>query len=229
MWDSKREFLSILIYGMKSEKKNFHQNIFFHVPPHMDWKLSWRFFKISKKNFFSLILFHISKWTWITLQNIILKSFWHISVSHSIRLKLLHFMEAEVTILNHYCGLLGCARNFLMWYPKVKFMSILTYGIRNQKYLIFGPDILKISGPVCVKIIIVVCAILPLLLLKGLCLLKWLRKNIQNFLFLFIYINKKFLDFHIPKSISLSHFIKNNFWRVAFEVFEFPATTSPYC
>ena len=131
MWDSKREFLSILIYGMKSEKKNFHQNFFFHVPPHMDWKLSWRFFKIFKKKFFFLCLFHISKWTWITLQNITLKSFWHIPFSHSIGLKLLHFVGAGC--LNQYCDLFSLFHQF------------------------FGLDSLEIYGLLCIKELIIFC------------------------------------------------------------------------
>ena len=115
------------------KKKNFHQNIFFHVPPHMDWKLSWRFFKIFKKNFFSLILFHISKWTWITLQNITLKSFWHIPFSHSIGLKLLHFVGAGC--LNQYCDLFSLFHQF------------------------FSLDSLEIYGLLCIKELIIFCYI----------------------------------------------------------------------
>ena len=117
MWDSKREFLSILIYGMKSEKKIFTKTFFFMYPPTWIENYLEDFSRFSKKIFFFLCLFHISKWTWITLQNITLKSFWHIPVSHSIGLKLLHFMEAEVTILNHY--------SFLDW----TFWKFLTYCV----------------------------------------------------------------------------------------------------
>ena len=84
------------------KKKIFTKTFFFMYPPIWIENYLEDFSRFSKKNFFFLCLFHISKWTWITLQNITLKSFWHIPVSHSIGLKLLHFMEAEVTILNHY-------------------------------------------------------------------------------------------------------------------------------
>ena len=115
------------------KKKNFHQNIFFHVPPHMDWKLSWRFFKIFEKKIFAFILFHISKWTRITLQNITLKSFWHIPFSHSIGLKLLHFVGAGC--LNQYCDLFSLFHQF------------------------FSLDSLEIYGLLCIKELIIFCYI----------------------------------------------------------------------
>ena len=120
-------------YMESNQKKKFFTKTFFFMYPPMDWKLSWRFFKIFKKKFFFLCLFHISKWTWITLQNITLKSFWHIPVSHSIGLKLLHFVGAGC--LNQYCDLFSLFHQF------------------------FSLDSLEIYGLLCIKELIIFCYI----------------------------------------------------------------------
>ena len=58
VWCSKLKFLSILIYGIKSEKKIFTKNIFFHIlPPHMNWKFSIHVGGYMKKNIFAEIFF----------------------------------------------------------------------------------------------------------------------------------------------------------------------------
>ena len=110
------------------KKKIFTKTFFFMYPPTWIENYLEDFSRFSKKKIFFLCLFHISKWTWITLQNITLKSFWHIPFSHSIGLKLLHFVGAGC--LNQYCDLLRCVRNFLIWYSKIEFLSILIYGIK---------------------------------------------------------------------------------------------------
>ena len=105
-----------------NQKKNFFTKIcFFMYPPTWIENYLEDFSRFSKKKFFFFFLFHISKWTWITLQNITLKSFWHIPFSHSIGLKLLHFVGAGC--LNQYCDL------FRLFHQFFSLDSLEIYGL----------------------------------------------------------------------------------------------------
>ena len=79
-------FLSVLIYGIKSEKKNFHLKIF-HVPPHMVFK---KIFKpcggvhekiFSEKIFFSYFIPYIKTDKKMVVEYHIRKSLTHSSKS----------------------------------------------------------------------------------------------------------------------------------------------------
>ena len=116
-----------------NQKKKFSPKLFFSCTPPYGLKIILKIFQDFQKKIFFLCLFHISKWTWITLQNITLKSFWHIPFSHSIGLKLLHFVGAGC--LNQYCDLFSLFHQF------------------------FSLDSLEIYGLLCIKELIIFCYI----------------------------------------------------------------------